>query len=443
MSKVAEAIPVATRAAKNNTPFFSKGGGSFLSSSAETESPFFTHYSKPAVQAKLTIGQPNDKYEQEADAVAEKVVQKLNDHSPLQTKPLVPATSVIQPKCAECENEELQKKEDEAKDETIPECKTSLSGADLPGIPPSANENTHNKTNSAIQLKCSACEAESSESFQKEEKPETESKRIPLQAKLNIGTPGDPFEKEADAVADQVVEKINQPTAIQSKPIIPISSVNNFVLSKCDACEQENSEEQQDDKKENSPIEMQKKAMGMSVPDQPGDDENSGQKNNTLQLRCDSCLTEKIEPAIQSMPIYKKATHPMVRRKCSECEKEDKLQRSEDNSTGKLSAPSLESRLSASRGGGFSLPESVRQGMESSIGADFGDVKIHTDSSAVQLNKELNAQAFAHGSDIYFNSGKYNPENKDGQHLLAHSTLYLIEQRCYPYVFSHLRSRLL
>ena len=40
---------------------------------------------RKAVQAKLTIGQPNDKYEQEADAVAKQVVQRL--HSPVSESP--------------------------------------------------------------------------------------------------------------------------------------------------------------------------------------------------------------------------------------------------------------------------------------------------------------------------------------------------------------------
>ena len=66
--------------------------------------------------------------------------------------------------------------------------------------------------------------------------------------------------------------------------------------------------------------------------------------------------------------------------------------------------------------------------MESSIGVDFSNVKIHTDNSAVQMNKDLHAQAFTHGNDIYFNSGNFNPESKDGQHLLAHELTHTVQQ---------------
>ena len=66
--------------------------------------------------------------------------------------------------------------------------------------------------------------------------------------------------------------------------------------------------------------------------------------------------------------------------------------------------------------------------MQSGFGADFSQVRIHTDSNAVQLSKDLGAQAFTHGNDIYFNEGKYNPSSTSGQHLLAHELTHTIQQ---------------
>ena len=70
---------------------------------------------KPAIQPKLTINQPNDIYEQEADAVAERVMRmpaQNNEQPFFQPKPL--AATPVQRKCAACEEEEqLQRKEDE------------------------------------------------------------------------------------------------------------------------------------------------------------------------------------------------------------------------------------------------------------------------------------------------------------------------------------------
>jgi hypothetical protein len=44
--------------------------------------------------------------------------------------------------------------------------------------------------------------------------------------------------------------------------------------------------------------------------------------------------------------------------------------------------------------------------MEPRFGADFSSVRVHTGGEAVQMNRELGAQAFAHGSDVYFGAGE-------------------------------------
>jgi len=88
----------------------------------------------------------------------------------------------------------------------------------------------------------------------------------------------------------------------------------------------------------------------------------------------------------------------------------------------------IENRLGQSKGGGSNLPNHIRAFMEQSIGADFSGVKIHNDSNAVQMSKDLNAHAFTHGSDIYFNNGKYNPDSFEGKHLLAHELTHVVQQ---------------
>jgi hypothetical protein len=89
---------------------------------------------------------------------------------------------------------------------------------------------------------------------------------------------------------------------------------------------------------------------------------------------------------------------------------------------------SVEQTISSTRGKGDPLPGNVRQSMGSAMGADFSDVRIHNDHAAADMSKALDAQAFTHGKDIYFNKGKYNPSSKDGQHLLAHELAHTIQQ---------------
>ncbi|HKI43804.1 MAG TPA: DUF4157 domain-containing protein [Balneolales bacterium] len=65
---------------------------------------------KPAVQAKLRLNKPGDQYEQEADAMANKVVRM--ERSPLSRQDVPTASLVgpsIQRKCAHCEEEEKKK----------------------------------------------------------------------------------------------------------------------------------------------------------------------------------------------------------------------------------------------------------------------------------------------------------------------------------------------
>ncbi len=66
--------------------------------------------------------------------------------------------------------------------------------------------------------------------------------------------------------------------------------------------------------------------------------------------------------------------------------------------------------------------------MSSKFGFEFSNVRIHTDETAIQLNKGLNARAFAHGSDIYFNKGEYSPNSFDGKKLLAHELTHVVQQ---------------
>lgn len=97
------------------------------------------------------------------------------------------------------------------------------------------------------------------------------------------------------------------------------------------------------------------------------------------------------------------------------------------------SAPkSVEQGLESRKGKGSPLSPDTQSQMEGAIGADFSGVRVHTDSEAVQMSQDLNAQAFTHGGDIYFNQGKFNPGTKEGDHLLAHELTHTMQQGAAP-----------
>lgn len=90
---------------------------------------------------------------------------------------------------------------------------------------------------------------------------------------------------------------------------------------------------------------------------------------------------------------------------------------------------SIETQVNSSKGKGSRLPISIQSEMESGIGADFSDVRVHKDTSAAEMSQDLGARAFTRGNDIYFNQGEYNPESKEGKHLLAHELTHTAQQK--------------
>ena len=96
------------------------------------------------------------------------------------------------------------------------------------------------------------------------------------------------------------------------------------------------------------------------------------------------------------------------------------VQKKENSANSHEASPSIENKINSSKGSGSPLDGSTRGEMESGFGNDFSDVRVHTGSEAQQMSKDLNAQAFTHGQDIYFDQGKYNPQTSSGKHLLAH-----------------------
>lgn len=90
------------------------------------------------------------------------------------------------------------------------------------------------------------------------------------------------------------------------------------------------------------------------------------------------------------------------------------------------------SGIEMSRGMGDPLTENVSSFMGKRFGADFSNVRIHTDSKAGMLSKKIRAQAFTIGSDIYFGEGKFKPDTSDGKRLIAHELTHTIQQGSTP-----------
>ncbi|HYJ38793.1 MAG TPA: DUF4157 domain-containing protein [Chitinophagaceae bacterium] len=191
-----------------------------------------------------------------------------------------------------------------------------------------------------------------------------------FQAKLQVNEPGDKFEQEADAVANNVVNSPQQNAGnIQRKKISGIQRLSTSKEAELTGTDEERMRMDKD---------IQRKEM-------PKEEED--------EMKMGAAMQRKAEPG-----------------------------------AGASASPQLSSRVEQSAGKGRTIPGKTLSHMQSSFGEDFSNVSIHTDQESIAMNKELGAQAFTHGRDIYFNSGKYNPENTEGKKLLAHELTHVVQQ---------------
>jgi outer membrane protein OmpA-like peptidoglycan-associated protein len=138
-----------------------------------------------------------------------------------------------------------------------------------------------------------------------------------------------------------------------------------------------------------------------------------------------SCGDEEL---IQKKPLASRIT-PLVQRQPIEEEEEETLQTKKVSNQSPPVSPDLETNIQSSRTGGTPLPESVRAFFEPRFGQDFSQVRMHTDTDAAQMNRDLNARAFTYGKNVYFGAGEFNPGTSTGNRLLAHELTHVIQQR--------------
>ncbi|CAH1385492.1 eCIS core domain-containing protein [Candidatus Nitrotoga sp. M5] len=74
------------------------------------------------------------------------------------------------------------------------------------------------------------------------------------------------------------------------------------------------------------------------------------------------------------------------------------------------------------------MPQALRGRVERVIGADLGGVRIHTGSKSQHAAQNLNARAFTVGGDIHFAPGQYRPGDQEGDRLIAHELVHIMQQ---------------
>lgn len=134
------------------------------------------------------------------------------------------------------------------------------------------------------------------------------------------------------------------------------------------------------------------------------------EEEEKLKRKCDKCEEEE-----------------KLQRKCDKCEEEEKLHRkSDDGLLSPATAPPIVHDVLNSPG--HPLDSATRAFFEPRLGYDFSRVRVHHDYKARQSAASVNARAYTVGKNIIFGDGHYAPSGADGRKLLAHELTHVIQQ---------------
>jgi len=229
-----------------------------------------------------------------------------------------------------------------------------------------------------------------------------------FQARLDVNKPGDKYEKEADAVADAIVNGSTADPVTQRKEISGIQRLSTSA---------------EDEKLGTNEARMLK---DKEIQEKPTDD--GGGASEEKKEKADQPKKSSVQdPDLKKRKVVQKKDEQSKEKEKEKKGKPASVQKKSE--TGKAAAPSTVSAgIAQSSGKGKSLPPKTLQEMSGNFGYNFSDVSIHNDRHSAHMNKELHSQAFTHGKDIYFNQGKFNTENADGKKLLAHELTHVVQQ---------------
>jgi hypothetical protein len=197
----------------------------------------------------------------------------------------------------------------------------------------------------------------------------------PAQAKLRIGSPSDPAEREAERLADQLTRT--------DGPVVQRKCAGCSSGEPCEECKKKN---------DHAEVLQRKPASASPVP-QVVDD-----------------VRARLDPGGAS----------------SECGIEGDLRRSAEAPAVTQQAPAAVHQVL--RSPGQPLDAATRAFFEPRLGIDLGHVSVHIDALAAQSARAVDALAYTVDRQIVFGAGQYAPETAQGKKLLAHELAHVQQQ---------------
>ncbi len=248
-----------------------------------------------------------------------------------------------------------------------------------------------------------------------------------IQARLTVGAPDDAYEKEADRTADAVVNAAHDraPSSLVQTQRDDRGAQPGPWLQRA--------EEEEAQTKQLLQRQEEEEAVQPKQRLQRQQEEEEAQTRPLIQRQEEEAAQPKRLLQRQQEEEEEVQTRPLLQRQ----EEEEETAQTRTARFGSARAPATAptgvaahtaSRIAARRGSGSPMAGSTQHFMQAHFQRDFSGVRIHNDAEAHQISQQLNAQAFTLGRDIYFNSGRYNPNSREGQHLLAHELTHVVQQ---------------
>jgi Domain of unknown function (DUF4157) len=154
-----------------------------------------------------------------------------------------------------------------------------------------------------------------------------------------------------------------------------------------------------------------------------------GQVNDPLEDEANRVADEVVRTPGPENSIA--AAPPPVKGNCAACEEDEKSRKLQTKSASSPESAGSEPPAivyQALRSPSQALDARNRALFEHRFGCDFSRVRVHTDPTAAEAARAINALAYTSGQHIVFNSTAYRPNSLEGQRLLAHELTHVLQQ---------------
>jgi hypothetical protein len=376
----------------------------------------------PMIQAKLTINQPGDKYEQEADRIADQVMrmpdlavqrqevpEEEEEDKMLQMKPLAAQiTPLVQREIADEEDEEVVENDEvgaiypRGRRLSLNPRRLDVTEQERPSEPPPVHLGSVGITGLPSAPTEGRREYTGPTAVEWQPPPVTAPRLTPDDVPEPL-RPGSDDAKWRRHWQDAEVARDNRPSSNQDLIKDSLKEVEKAI----------------------KPLKKTLQMLLKGATEEEGDKEDSVPRYEDKRYKQDQ--EHENETDLPKKDKEKKEGERVVQRQ--PLNEEELIAAKRADAQVPTFTSSVEAALQSVRqNGGKPLDPATRTFMEPRFGHDFGHVRVHTGPQSAEAAQTVNARAFTIGSDLVFGQGQYAPETRAGQRLLAHELAHTVQQ---------------